>query len=436
MTADSPQKQTLYQKYLWGFRLLAIITIAWGTYYIFWRFTNTLNMNTLWLALALVFAEIYAYLDTVIFVLMMWKPARRKAPPPPETISSVDVYIATYNEPVELLRLTASAAMRIDWPEKDVYLLDDGSRPAMKALAEELGCGYITRGEEWSGKPRHAKAGNINNALLQTSGEYVLILDADQIPAPDILKHTLGYFSDPKVAFVQTPQYYYNLPPGDPFASDAPLFYGPVLQGKDGWNAASFCGSNAVLRREALMQLGLSGFVKEVEGQMTQSLTRLRKELRRRQESPALEKAALTRLKKELHSANKALRGGESLATISETVRSSVEEARKDVASQDYAQIAADLADLAKMGDESAEEAQRFIRENQPDLVTQTAPSASSTLGVSDQALAGIDMTRPDEAIPVQALSTISITEDTATAMRLHSMGWTSIFHGEILAYG
>jgi cellulose synthase (UDP-forming) len=348
----------------------------------------------------------------------------------------VDVYIVTYNEPVELLQLTASAATRIDWDDKHVYILDDGARPAMKAMAEELGCGYITRSEEWSGKPRHAKAGNVNNALLQTTGEFILILDSDQIPAPNIIKNTLGYFDDPKISFVQTPQYFYNLPPGDPFASDAPLFYGPILQGKDGWNAASFCGSNAIMRRDALMQLGVTGFVKEIEDQMAQSVSRLENEIRFGVANPVLEKAALARFKARLREARKSLRRGDSLSSVSDTVRKSVQEAQESVAEDDYAKIAADLAELSSLGDSSAEEAQRFILDRTPDLVSQTAPNAGDALGVSKSSLEGIELTRPDEAIPVLPLSTISITEDTATAMRLHAMGWTSVFHGEILAYG
>lgn len=428
--------QNLYQKYLWGFRALAFLTVAWGAYYLFWRYTNTLNFGSLWLALALVLAETYSYLDTLFFTLMMWKPARRTAPPPPEDAASADVFIVTYNEPVELLRLTTEAAMRIDWKDKHVFILDDGSRSEMKALAEELGCGYITRSEDWSGKPRHAKAGNVNNALQHTFGEFILILDADQIPAAGILRKTLRYFDDPRVAFVQTPQYYYNLPPGDPFASDAPLFYGPILQGKDGWNAATFCGSNAVLRREALMQLGLSGFVKEVEGQMAQSMSRLQNELRFGLANPALEDAALARFKARLHKARKSLKEGESLFEVSDVIRKSVLEAQESVASNDFDEITRDLEELSAMGDISAEEAQRFITFRKSELVSQTAPKAGDTLGVSRASLNGIELTRADEAIPVLPLSTISITEDTATAMRLHALGWTSVFHGEILAYG
>jgi cellulose synthase (UDP-forming) len=436
MMETSPNGQSLYQKYLWGFRILAVLTILWGTYYLFWRYTNTLNFDFLWLALLLVLAETYTYFDVFLFSLMMWKPARRKSPPPVQGGTSVDVFITTYNEPVELVRLTADAATRIDWDDKHVYILDDGARPEMRALAEGLGCGHIIRSEEWSGKPRHAKAGNINNALMQTFGEFILILDADQIPAPEIIKNTLGYFDDPKVAFVQTPQYYYNLPPGDPFASDAPLFYGPILQGKDGWNAATFCGSNAIMRREALMQLGLSGFVKEAEGRISQSMSRMYNELRFGFATPRLEKAALARFKARLRVAQKSLQNGEALATVSDMVRKSVQEAREDWAEDDFEKISADLAKLAEIGDLEAAEAQRSITDLKPDLVTQTAPNAGDLLGVSKAALDGIDLTRNDEAIPVLPLSTISVTEDTATAMRLHAMGWTSVFHGEILAYG
>src|SRR5919107_5554310 len=98
---------------------------------------------------------------------------------------------------------------------------------------------------DWQDRPRHAKAGNLNNALFMTTGEFLMILDADQIPSPEILHRTLGWFEDPEVAFVQTPQWFYNVPPGDPFGSQAPLFYGPIQQGKDGWNAAFFCGSDS-----------------------------------------------------------------------------------------------------------------------------------------------------------------------------------------------
>ncbi|WP_258934544.1 glycosyltransferase [Nesterenkonia pannonica] len=76
----------------------------------------------------------------------------------------------------------------------------------MAEAARSAGLGYITRSQDWQNKPRHAKVSNLNNALFQTDGEFLLILDADQIPDPLILHNTLGYFADdPEVALVQTP---------------------------------------------------------------------------------------------------------------------------------------------------------------------------------------------------------------------------------------
>jgi cellulose synthase (UDP-forming) len=152
------------------------------------------------------------------------------------------------------------------------FILDDGRSPAIQAMAAEVGVECIVRSNVWQGKDRHAKAGNLANALGQTTGEFILILDADQVPRPEILSHTLGYFRDPEVAFVQTPQWFHNTPAGNPFGTDAPLFYGPIQQSKDGWNAAYFCGSNAVLRREALMSIGIRYYVRDQMRQIRRAI--------------------------------------------------------------------------------------------------------------------------------------------------------------------
>src|SRR4029450_14142947 len=151
--------------------------------------------------------------------------------------------------------------------------LADANRPQLAAAAADLGVGYLVRSDDWTDRPRHAKAGNLNNALFATDGEFMLILDADQVPDPAILDRTLGYFRDPQVALVQTPQWFSNVTDSDPLGSQAPLFYGPIQQGKDGWNAAFFCGSNAVLRREALMHVGVSYYVRELERRLRLGLS-------------------------------------------------------------------------------------------------------------------------------------------------------------------
>lgn len=133
---------------------------------------------------------------------------------------------------------------------------------------------YIARPKP-VGVPHHAKAGNLNYAIFsgETSGEFILTLDADHIPKPQFLKRVLPYFynynllagkyEQNRIAFVQTRQDFYNIPAGDPFGHQANLFYGPLQQGKDGMNAAFYTGTNAVLRREALVSVGLQHFSDE-----------------------------------------------------------------------------------------------------------------------------------------------------------------------------
>lgn len=141
-------------------------------------------------------------------------------------------------------------------------------------LSELARCRYIARPKP-VGKPHHAKAGNINYAIFsgETSGEFILTLDADHIPKPEFLKRVLPYFytynihtgkyESNQIAFVQTPQAFHNIPPGDPFGHQAHLFYGPIQEGKDGMNSAFYTGTNALLRREALISVGLQNFSDE-----------------------------------------------------------------------------------------------------------------------------------------------------------------------------
>jgi cellulose synthase (UDP-forming) len=252
-------------------RIVALLSVLLGVNYVVWRWLASVNWEAWWIAVPLVIAETYSLIDTVLFAITMWRARQRPAPTSAPT-GTADVLITTYNEPVEMVMETARAATQITYPHS-TWILDDGARPAMAAAARAEGIGYITRSQDWENKPRHAKAGNLNNALLQTDGEFLLILDADQVPYPSILDKTLGYFADDaQVALVQTPQWFVNVDDADPLGSQAPLFYGPIQQGKDGWNAAFFCGSNAVLRRDALMQLGIVGYVRSLEQSVVAAL--------------------------------------------------------------------------------------------------------------------------------------------------------------------
>ena len=158
------------------------------------------------------------------------------------------------------------AAQCIDYPRDkiNIYLLDDGKRREFAVFAADVGVGYITRNDN-----NHAKAGNLNHAMKLTQGELICVFDCDHVATRIFLQATVGGFlQDPKLALVQTPHYFYspdpferNLSVGRNIPNEGALFYGPIQQGNDNWNATFFCGSCAVIRRSALEEIG--GFAVE-----------------------------------------------------------------------------------------------------------------------------------------------------------------------------
>ncbi|MER7797757.1 glycosyltransferase [Microbacterium sp. NPDC096154] len=423
-------------------RVVAVLSLLAGTAYVFWRWGWSLNMAYWWIAIPLVLAETYALIDGYLFAITIWKMKRRGPAPEPPVDATVDVFITTYNEPIELVLATARAAKRIRHPHS-TWILDDGARPEMRAAAEQLGVGYITRTAEWAGKARHAKAGNLNNALFQTSGEFLLILDADQIPEPEILDRTLGWFRDPEVALVQTPQWFSNVTEADPLGSQAPLFYGPVQQGKDGWNAAFFCGSNAILRREALMQLGIVGYVRETEKAVRAALVASRRILARAQRDKGasadpIAAMATARLHDAAVDALRRIDAGEPVQLVSWDFQAAVKESSRSMVASDLALIHADLAEmgLLETGDEQSNALGLALDEDALDRLADRDWSPLGAIGQVSELFRAIDVDRADEALPVMPVQSISVTEDMETCMMLHSLGWKSVYHHEILAKG
>ncbi|WP_235460007.1 glycosyltransferase family 2 protein [Yonghaparkia sp. Soil809] len=421
-------------------RILVLLTLTSGLVYISWRWTASLNFDAWWIAIPLVVAETYSIIDVALFGMTMWRARRRPAPPAAPDGATVDVFITTYNEDVELVSATAAAARRISFPHR-TWILDDGARPEMAKAAEALGVGYITRTPDWKNKPLHAKAGNVNNALMQTDGEFLLILDADQIPRPEILDRTLGYFDDPRVALVQTPQRFSNVASGDPLGSQAPLFYGPIQQGKDGWNAAFFCGSNAVLRRDALMQLGVTRYVVELEQALVRALRGARSVIRRARRHPAAAhpgvSEALDEVQAALRDARQALAAGQAFGRVTYDLQSRVGEISSRLVESDLRLIRSDLDALRELPMESDETVDTVSDIDLTiDRLTAQQLSPLGAIESVQRLIRSIDVDRHDEAQPLMPLATISVTEDMATSMRLHALGWSSAYHHETLADG
>ncbi len=429
---------------LWLVRLLVLLTLTAGTVYVGWRWIYSVNWVNWWIAVPLVVAETSSLIDSVLFGLTMWRSKRRGPAPPPPEGATVDVLITTYDEPVEMVVATARAAERITHPHR-TWILDDGGREEMREAAERLGVGYLTRGEEWRDMPRHAKAGNLNSALFRTDGEFLLVLDADQIPDPSILDKTLGWFRDPEVALVQTPQWFTNVTDSDPLGSQAPLFYGPIQQGKDGWNAAFFCGSNALLRRDALMQLGIVGYVREVERAVKDTLRASRRIITRaiaqaRRETPEAV-PALTEGLHEVRQAQRRLASDVPVAEVTYRFQQALQRGSRSIVERDLAAIRADVAELEAMagGEPIQTDAETGVLVVDEEALDRLSQHDWSPLGAIDSVrrlMDAVDVDRSDEAQPMMPLATVSVTEDMATCMRLHANGWRSVYHHEVLAHG
>jgi cellulose synthase (UDP-forming) len=246
---------------------LVVLSLSVSLRYIYWRLTETLDFPSIpemLLGSGLVAAEIYAILTLVLgYIQTVWPLERqpKALPDDPDTWPTVDVYIPTYNEPMAVVRATVLAAIAMDWPrdKMKVWLLDDGRREEFRQFADACGVGYITRNNN-----AHAKAGNLNNAMTQTDGEFVCIFDCDHVPTRAFLQMTMGWLvAEPNIALVQTPHHFYspdpfqrNLAAGTRVPSEGNLFYGLIQPGNDYWNACFFCGSCAVLRRTALDEIG------------------------------------------------------------------------------------------------------------------------------------------------------------------------------------
>ena len=254
-------------------KLLIIVDIIISTIYILWRGTvipTNLGIVSFILGLILFVCEFIGFMNFMNFQFIFfgkYKIIRKdlsvynldEAP-------LVDVLICTYNESLQLLEKTIIASTQMAYPKNKfkVYVCDDGRRDELKALCKKYGVNYITREDN-----QGAKAGNINNALKYIKGDLFLVLDADMIPKKEFLQKTIGYFEDENLAFVQTPQCYYNK---DMYQSnlkkyipnEQDFFMRDVQEARAYRGAVLHVGTNAVFRRK---------FIDEICGYPTCSIT-------------------------------------------------------------------------------------------------------------------------------------------------------------------
>jgi len=246
-------KRKIYNPPLLPF--LSVICIIYFIYYLWWRATATINPEFPFLSWTLWGAEAFGLVSYFLFSWITKNIAPIVSYTNPTKGLNVDIFIPTYDEDLDILEATLVGCQNIHYPHT-TYVLDDGNRAQVKALVKRLGCEYINRPTH-----EHAKAGNINYALKQTDGDFIVVLDADMVPQPEYLDRTLGYFEDEKIALIQLPQEFYNWDSVQhatkgTYWHEQSLFFRVIQPGKNYTNSAFWCGSPSVIRRKALLEIG------------------------------------------------------------------------------------------------------------------------------------------------------------------------------------
>jgi cellulose synthase (UDP-forming) len=259
----------------WTRAVTCIFVFAVALRYLWWRLFDTVlpypaEGAALYWVWFLFIVETLAFLDITLFLVTMSRYADRHAEAdrlqaafaatPEETWPTVDVFIPTYNEPLDVLERTIVGALALDYPKDKltIYVLDDKRRDWLREYCEQKGVVHVTRRDNL-----HAKAGNLNNGLKVSRGQLVAIFDADFVPYRQFLRRTVPFFSAANIGIVQTPQHFFNKDPVQSnlnlegiLPDEQRLFFDEMAPSRDAWDVSFCCGSCSIARRQALDAIG------------------------------------------------------------------------------------------------------------------------------------------------------------------------------------
>lgn len=270
------------------YNALVIFSSILAIVYFIWRifFTMPTVYGTVAMICAVIFllCEVTSCVEAFIHMLTFIKPYVPEMPEiPEEWYPEVDVFIATHNESTDILYKTINGCKHMIYPDKSkvhIWICDDGNRIEMKELAEKMNVGY-----QGLANNKLAKAGNLNNALSKTSAPLIVTFDSDMIPTRDFLMETVPYFFMPKmkknedgvwverkpheidskfkIGFIQTPQsfynpdlFQYNLYSEQRIPNEQDYFFKEINVSRNTSNSPIYAGSNTVISRKALEEVG------------------------------------------------------------------------------------------------------------------------------------------------------------------------------------
>ncbi|MEU5726499.1 glycosyltransferase family 2 protein [Micromonospora sp. NPDC047738] len=176
--------------------------------------------------------------------------------------------IVPSKEPIDVAERTLRRLRQIVYcGQVDVWILDEGDDPAVREMAARIGVHHFSR----KGRPEYnqpsgefrarTKSGNHNAWRAEHEDRYDVVanVDPDHVPLPNFLERTLGYFRDPDVAFVVTPQVYGNMHQN--FVAHGAsvqqyLYNGLIARGGNGLDAPLLTGTGHLYRPSAWRTIG------------------------------------------------------------------------------------------------------------------------------------------------------------------------------------
>lgn len=270
------------------YKVLVIFSMLLAIVYFTWRlfFTLPLKYGKIAVIGAVIFliCELASAMEGFIHIITSAKKYIPEKPDiPDEWYPDVDVFIATHNESTDILYKTINGCKHMDYPDKSkvhIWICDDNNRKEMKELAEKLNVGY-----QGLANNTLAKAGNLNNAISKTNAPLIVTFDADMIPRRNFLMETVPYFFLPKlkknnkgewverkpdeidskfkIGFIQTPQcfynpdlFQYNLYSEQRIPNEQDYFFREINVNRNFSNSPIYAGSNTVISRQALLEVG------------------------------------------------------------------------------------------------------------------------------------------------------------------------------------
>jgi cellulose synthase (UDP-forming) len=240
---------------IWMFRLVGLFMLLIGQSYLLHSIETALAQPS-FVSFLHFFGVTGIIAGMFLNFMNQFDPQNNRPQELPDRLPVVAAVIPTYNEPIAILEKTILSLKALAYPRELLHIIvsDDAHSQQVRELAAQHDVRYNL------GVRRDAKAGNLNSALQYIlknipTVEFILTQDADELIAPSFLNKTLGYFNNPKIAFVQTPKEAIA-PKGDPFGVRDRIFYDSLQPGRAGSGASFSCGSGVIWRISAIESIG------------------------------------------------------------------------------------------------------------------------------------------------------------------------------------